>query len=101
MLPVYGHVLDRAVDSSILGHNVRVSTAEGLIVMKLIAGRPLDESDVRDLLASYAGRIDLTYVRAELDSVMPEDDPRREKFESWVSKATGWESPGNDRGSGS
>lgn len=98
ILPAYGKVLDRAVDSRILGHDVRVSSAEGLIVMKLIASRPLDESDVQDLVAAYAGQLDLTYVRTELDSVMANDDPRRMKFESWVSKATGSESPGNNDG---
>ncbi len=82
--PVYGHVVEQAVESRILGHDVRVSSAEGLIVMKLIASRPLGESDVRDLLAAYPGQIDLDYVRNELDSAMAQDDPRRLKSESWV-----------------
>jgi predicted nucleotidyltransferase len=88
-LPVYAHVLDRAVDSRILGHTVRVSAAEGLIVMKLIACRAIDEADIQDLLAAYGGSLDLQYVRAELDSIMELTDPRRVKFESWVGKATG------------
>jgi hypothetical protein len=88
-LPAYAHVLDRAIDSQILGHSVRVSAAEGLIVMKLIAGRPIDEADVHDLLAAYGSALDLEYVRSELDSIMGADDPRRVKFESWVRKVIG------------
>lgn len=84
MLPAYAHVLDRAVEAHILGHTVRVSSAEGLIVMKVIAGRPQDEIDVQDVLSAYGGKVDLDFVRAELDAVMQPDDPRRNKFESWV-----------------
>jgi len=49
VLPVYSHVLDRAVPTEILGQTVRISAVEGLIVMKLIAFRPQDEADVKDL----------------------------------------------------
>jgi hypothetical protein len=94
VVPAFGHVLDRAVVSRILGHDVRVSSAEGLIVMKLIACRPLDEADIQDLLAAYAGRLDLGFVRAELDSLMERDDPRRVKLELWITRATNIESPG-------
>lgn len=89
-LPAYAHVLDRAVDSTILGRSVRVSTAEGLIVMKMIAFRPLDQADIQDLLAAYCDSLDLQFVRSELDAVMEPNDPRRMKFESWVSgRSTG------------
>ena len=86
VIPAYSHVLDRAVETQILGHRVRIGSAEGLIVTKLMAMRPQDESDVRDLLAAYAGRLDLDFVRAELDSFSATNDPRRAKFEAWVSE---------------
>ena len=86
VLPVYAHVLDRAISTQILGQSVRVSSAEGLIVMKLIAMRPQDEADILDLLAAYGSRLDLTYVRAELDTFTDQNDPRRLKFEAWVRK---------------
>jgi hypothetical protein len=89
VLPAFGHVLERAVKSNILGHDVPVSSAEGLIVMKLVACRPVDESDIQDPLSAYAGRLDLGFVRAELDSLMERDDPRRIKLESWISEAGG------------
>ena len=84
VLPAYAHVLDRAIDAEVLGQKVRISTAEGLIVMKVIAMRPQDEADVREILAAYQGNLDLAYIRAELEQLMPADDPRRVKFESWL-----------------
>jgi predicted nucleotidyltransferase len=84
VLPVYGQVLDRAMDAEILGQKARVCSAEGLIMMKLIAMRPQDESDIRDILAAYGGRLDLDFVRAGLNTFAAEDDPRRAKFETWV-----------------
>jgi hypothetical protein len=84
VLPAYAHVLDRAVEAQILGQTVRVSSPEGLIVMKLLAMRPQDEADVQDLLSTFRSSLDLDYVRSELDAIAAPDDPRREKFESWV-----------------
>src|SRR5205814_2113637 len=87
LVPAYDHILDRAVNTQILGQTVRVSSPEGLIVMKLIAMRPQDESDVQDLLSAYAGRLDLDFVRAELDTFSDATAPMRGKFESWVRQA--------------
>lgn len=84
VLPVYAHVLDGAVHTEILGRSVPISSAEGLIVMKLIAFRPQDESDIKDLLAAYRGRIDLNYVRAEFGTVADLNDPRWARLESWI-----------------
>lgn len=57
--------------------------------MKLIAMRPQDETDVQELLAAYAGSLDLGFVRAELETFTQADDPRRAKFERWVRQSTG------------
>ncbi|MCH7721431.1 MAG: hypothetical protein IH988_10685 [Planctomycetes bacterium] len=88
LLPAYVHVLDRAITTDILGHRVRISSAEGLIVMKLIAMRPQDEADVQDLLAAYGDGLDLDFIRSELDTFTQPDDPRRIKFDTWVRQAT-------------
>jgi len=84
ILPAYIHVLDRAISSQILGHPVQISSAEGLIVMKLIAMRPQDETDIQDLFSAYGGKLDLSFVRSELETFAEANDPRRAKFESWV-----------------
>jgi hypothetical protein len=52
LIPAYTHILDRAVTSQVLGRDVSVASAEGLIVAKLIAMRPQDQSDICDLLAA-------------------------------------------------
>ncbi len=86
VLPAYARVLDRAVNMLVFDRTVRISSAEGLILMKVIAMRPQDELDVRDLLAAYGGEsLDLEFVRRELDALGGDpSDPRRAKFESWV-----------------
>jgi predicted nucleotidyltransferase len=89
ILPAYAHVLDRAIEAQIFGRTVPVSSAEGLIVMKLIAMRPQDESDVRDLLAAYGKRLDLAFIRTELDALCAIDDPRRARFEALVRETIG------------
>ena len=89
VLPVFSHVLDRAVQTDIFGQPVRISTAEGLIVMKLIAFRPQDESDIRDLLAAYPRRLDLDAVRSDFQSVADANDPRWAKLQGWVSELWG------------
>lgn len=86
VIPAYGRVLDRAVTTDILGQRVPVSAPEGLVVMKLMAMRPQDEADVREILAARRGRLDLDFIRSELDTFTEPDDPRRAKFEEWVRK---------------
>ena len=87
LIPAYAHVLDRAITTEILGHQVRISSAEGLIVMKLIAMRPQDEADVQDLLAAYGADLDLDFIHSELETFTEPDDPRRAKFDTWVRQA--------------
>ena len=66
VLPVYSHVLERAIPTEILGQMVRIGAVEGLIVMKLIAFRPQDEADIKDLLAASGRELDIAYVRGNL-----------------------------------
>jgi DNA-directed RNA polymerase subunit F len=82
-------VLDRARTAEVLGRVVRISSPEGLIVMKLIAMRPQDEADIRDLLAAQAGKLDVDFVRGELETFTDPGDPRRVKFESWLAGSGG------------
>ncbi len=86
VLPVYSHVLEHAVPTEILGQTVQISAVEGLIVMKLIAFRPQDEADIKDLLAAHSGHIDMNYVRAEFATVADESDPRWGKLQAWLNE---------------
>ena len=89
VLPVFSHVIDRAVQTDMFGQPVRISTAEGLIMMKLIAFTPQDEADIRDLLAAYPHRLDLERIQSDFQSVADANDPRWAKFEGWVSELWG------------
>jgi len=89
VIPAYAHVLDRAINAEMFGQQVRVSSPEGLIVTKLIAMRPQDESDVRDLLNGYGKSLDLDFIHAELQTFCDENDPRQTKFDNWVQEAMG------------
>lgn len=87
MIPAYAHVLDRAISTDILGHSVRISSAECLVVMKLIAMRPQDESDIQDLLSAYGDELDFDFIRTELEAFTAPGDPRRAKFATWVRRS--------------
>lgn len=84
LIPAYAHVLDRAIKTRVLGQDVSIASAEGLIITKLIAMRPQDESDIRDLLAACAANLDLEFIRAEIESFTEPGDPRRSRFEEWA-----------------
>ena len=57
--------------------------------MKLIAFRPQDEADIKDLLAAIRGHIDMNYVRPEFATVADESDPRWGKLEAWLDEQQG------------
>jgi predicted nucleotidyltransferase len=88
VLPLYARVLDRAITAELLGQSVRISSVEGLIVTKLVAMRPQDEIDIQELLNAFAGKLDLEYIRSELDSFTEASNPRRSKFDAWVRQAS-------------
>jgi Nucleotidyl transferase of unknown function (DUF2204) len=87
LIPAYAHVLARAVKMRVLGSEVSIASAEGLIVTKLIAYRPQDQSDIRDLLAAYSGKVDVAFIRSELESFSDAGDSRRTWFEDAVKHA--------------
>jgi hypothetical protein len=47
------------------GHTVRVATAEGLILTKIVAFRPQDQIDIETLLTANRDTIDVDLIRAE------------------------------------
>jgi hypothetical protein len=86
VLPLYQHVIDSATPESWLGDTVNVATAESLILTKLVASRPQDLADIRELLAANRGRIDIDWIRKEWASVADADDPKTVQFESLVAR---------------
>jgi hypothetical protein len=80
VLPVYQHILDRATDESWLGQPVRIATAEGLILLKLLAFRTQDQLDIENLVAANRDALDLNWIRTEWQAVAPLDDPRMQRL---------------------
>lgn len=55
--------LDRAEVRDVLGVRVPVATAEDLIVMKILAGRPKDMEDVKAIVAVQGDKLDIAEIR--------------------------------------
>lgn len=83
VLPIYAHALDRAIPADLSGQFVRISSAECLIVTKLVAFPPQDQADIKDLLAAYGDQLDFAFIATEFASVFEPDDPRWQAFEMW------------------
>jgi hypothetical protein len=65
VLPLYAHVLDSANLQPWLGAKIKVATAEGLILTKMVAFRPQDQADIVALLAANRDEIDVGLIRSE------------------------------------
>lgn len=83
VIPLFHRILERARPETFGGQSVRVADAEGLMLLKLIAFRPLDQEDIRGILAANANRLDLDWVRQEA-SLAGIDPLRMTEFESMV-----------------
>jgi nucleotidyltransferase DUF2204 len=83
VIPVFHRILERARPEPFGEQTVRVADAEGLLLLKLIAFRPLDQEDIRGILAANAQRLDLDWVRREA-SLAGLDAQRMGDFESMV-----------------
>jgi hypothetical protein len=76
VIPAYQHILDRATEELWLGQRVRVASAEGLILMKLLAARTQDWLDIENLVAAQRSRLDMDWIRNEWRLLAGDDDPR-------------------------
>lgn len=86
VIPVYQHVLDRATEEKWLDRPIRVASAEGLILIKLLAYRTQDKLDIENLVAAHRGTLDLDWIRSEWATVAAADDPRM----AWLVKRGDW-----------
>lgn len=76
VLPAYRHVLDHATLESADPVSLRVATAEGLVLLKLLAFRLQDQTDIEALVAANRSDLDLGWIQAEWQAIFPLDDPR-------------------------
>ena len=64
VLPFYSRAIDDAEPLEwSQGHFVRVATAEGLILTKMVAFRPQDQEDINTLLTANRDEIDIALIR--------------------------------------
>jgi hypothetical protein len=80
VIPAYQHVLDRATEENWLDHRIRVASAEGLILLKLLAFRTQDQLDIENLVAANRDQLDVAWIQAEWQTLAGLDDPRMRRF---------------------
>jgi hypothetical protein len=84
VLPLYARTL---ADASSLtwteGHPLRVATAEGLILTKLVAFRPQDQADIETLLIANRDEIDVELIQCEWSVVAEGEEART----AWIEDA--------------
>jgi hypothetical protein len=80
LISLYKHVIDTAVALTGELGTIRIATAEGLILTKLVAWRTQDQADIERLLAAHRGQLDLDYIRREWQTVGESDDARISRF---------------------
>lgn len=83
VIPVFHRIIERATDEAFNEQVVRVADAESLLLLKLLAFRPLDQEDIRGILTKNAGGLDLDWVRKEADEA-GFDQQRLDDFEQLV-----------------
>ncbi len=87
VLPLYSRALaDAASLEWTDGHTVRVATAEGLILTKMVAFRPQDQIDIETLLTANREGIDLDLIRAEWSPFAATEPERTAWLESTIAR---------------
>jgi hypothetical protein len=87
VLPLYARTLADA--SSVTwteGHLLRVASAEGLILTKMVAFRPQDQADIQTLLIANRDEIDLGIIRHEWSAVAAGEDSRTAWLEDAIAR---------------
>lgn len=83
VIPAFQHIIDRAPEEQFGVQTIRVADAEGLLLLKLLAFRPVDQDDMQAILVANPAKIDLEWVRHEArqSGTLPE---RLTKFDDMV-----------------
>jgi len=87
VLPFYSRALaDAAPLEWTDGHMVRVATAEGLILTKMVAFRPQDQADIETLLTGGRDKIDLALIREEWSPFAATEPERTAWLEATIAR---------------
>jgi hypothetical protein len=69
-------IMSRAESLSLAGTEIAVATAEDLLIMKLLAGRPKDDQDIEGLMIAQSSNLDWNYcssLAAQLSEAVGQD----------------------------
>jgi hypothetical protein len=80
LIPVYLHVLDHATEENWLDQPIRIASAEGLILLKLLAFRSQDQVDIENLVAANRDTLDIAWIKAECQTLAGLDDARMRRL---------------------
>jgi hypothetical protein len=87
VLPLYARTLaDATALTWTEGHSLRVASAEGLILTKMVAFRPQDQADIETLLIANRDDIDVALVRQEWSAVAAGEHARTAWLEDAISR---------------
>src|SRR5262249_15610833 len=88
ILPLYSRALAEA--SPLVwteGHAIRVATAEGLILTKMVAFRPQDKADIETRLARNRGGVDFDSIRGQWAAVAKGEESRTAWLEGAIARS--------------
>ena len=91
VLGVFVEVVRSARWETVQGRRVRVASAEGLALLKLIAFRPQDEADLMGLVAVNRGSLDVSRIREWYRQVGEVTDPSWRALERMLIEVEGRE----------
>jgi hypothetical protein len=87
VLPLYARAL--ATASSLTwteGHPLRVATAEGLILTKMVSFRPQDQADIETLMIANRDHLDVELIRREWSAVATGEEARTAWLEGGLTR---------------
>ena len=87
VLPLYSRALADAQPMTWSeGHTLRVATAEGLILTKMVAFQPRDQTDIDTLLTANRDTIDVALIREEWSPYAPTEPERTAWLDAAIAK---------------
>jgi hypothetical protein len=87
VLPLYAHTIANATLLPwTAGHTLRVATAEGLILTKMVSFRPQDQADIETLLIGNRDEIDVDFIRREWSAVADGEEARTTWLEDAIKR---------------
>jgi hypothetical protein len=75
VITAYVHILERATEEPWFQQPIRVASAEGLILLKLLAFRTQDLVDIENLVAAHRATLDLDWIKTEWQTEASLEDP--------------------------